>query len=90
MSWLSLTDVALYLSAGAALGAVYFGLLLRTVRLSASQATVIRIIPLYILRIAAAVSVFWIIAQQGALPLLLALLGLLLARLVVQRWMGSG
>ena len=89
MSWLSPTDVALYLTAGAVLGAVYFVLLLRAVRLHASQATAISIIPLYIMRFAAAVSAFWIIAQQGALPLLLALLGFLIARLVVQRWMGS-
>jgi F1F0 ATPase subunit 2 len=89
MSWLSPTDVALYLTAGAVLGAVYFVLLLRTVRLHASQATAISIIPLYIMRFATAVSAFWIIAQQGALPLLLTLLGFLIARLVVQRWMGS-
>ncbi len=89
MSWISPTDVVLYLTAGATLGAVYFVLLLRTVRLHTSQAAAIRIIPLYFMRLAAAVSAFWIIAQQGALPLLLALLGFLIARLVIQRWMGS-
>ena len=89
MSWLSPIDVALYLTAGAALGAIYFVLLLRAVRLHASQAAGICIVPLYLVRFAAAVSAFWIIAQQGALPLLLTLLGFLIARLVIQRWMGS-
>lgn len=89
MSWLSAMDVALYLTAGVALGAAYFVLLLRTVRLHALQATANRIIPLYFMRFAAAVSVFGVIAQQGALPLLLALLGFLAARLIAQRWMGS-
>jgi F1F0 ATPase subunit 2 len=89
MSWISPTDVVLYLTAGAALGAVYFFLLLRTVRLHASQAAAIYIIPLYFMRFAAAVPAFWITAQQGALPLLLALLGFLTARLVIQRWAGS-
>ena len=89
MSWISTTDVVSYLMAGAALGAVYFALLLQTVRLYASQAVAIYIIPLYFMRFAAAVSAFWITAQQGALPLLLTLLGFLIARLVIQRWMGS-
>ena len=88
MIWQSPIDVALYLTAGAALGAVYFVLLLRTVRLHASQGAAIRVMPLYIMRFAAAVSAFWIIAQQGALALLLALLGFLIARLVIQRWKG--
>lgn len=89
MSWISPTDAVLYLTAGAALGAGYFILLLQTVRLHASQAAAIRVIPLYFVRFAAVVSAFWIIAQQGALPLLLTLLGFLIARLVIQRWMGS-
>jgi F1F0 ATPase subunit 2 len=89
MSWLSPTDVALYLTAGGALGAAYFALLLWTVRLHASQAAAIRVIPLYIMRFAAAVSAFWMIAQQGAFPLLLALLGFLIVRIAAQRWMRS-
>ena len=89
MSGISSTDIALYFTAGAALGAVYFLLLFRAVNLHASQVAAIRIIPLYIMRIAAAAAAFWIIAQQGALPLLFTLLGFLIARLVIQRWMGS-
>ena len=87
MNWTITTDVVLYLTAGAILGAFYFGLLLWTIRLHASQTTVIHIIPLYFVRLAAAVFAFWIIAQQGALPLLLALLGFLISRTATQRWM---
>jgi len=89
MSWLSPTDIVLYLTAGAALGAFYFVLLLQAVRLYAAQAAAIRIIPLHIMRFAAAVWAFWVIAQQGALPLLLSLLGFLIARIAIQRRMGS-
>lgn len=89
MSWISPIEVALYLSAGAVVGAMYFVLLLRTVRLHALQATAIRIVPLYFVRFAAAAAAFWAIAQEGAMPLLLALLGFLVARITVLRWVGS-
>lgn len=89
MSWINPTEAALYLTAGGVLGALYFLLLLRTARLHASQATAIRIVPLYLMRFAAAASAFWIIAQQGAVPLLFALLGFLVARTVTQRGVGS-
>jgi len=75
---------ASYLALGAALGVSYFLLLLRSVRLHASQAPAVRVAPLYLIRIGAAVSAFWLIAQHGALPLLLALLGFLVARIAVQ------
>jgi len=73
-----------YLALGSALGAAYFLLLLRSVSLHASQATAVRVAPLYLVRIGVAVSAFWLISQQGALPLLLALLGFLAARTAVQ------
>lgn len=92
MSWMGSmgwAGLVLYLAAGAALGALYFFLLYRTVRLHAAQAAALRVVPLYLLRVGAAVAVFWAVAHQGALPLLLTLLGFLLARLLAQRWMGS-
>jgi hypothetical protein len=89
MSWIAPIDVVLYPTAGAAIGTVYFVLLLRAVHLHAAQVVTIRIIPLYILRFAMVTSAFWILVQQGALPLLLTLLGFLIARLVIQRWKGS-
>jgi hypothetical protein len=39
------------------------------------------------LRLSAAIIVFWWAAQEGAWPLLLALAGFLLARVLAQRWM---
>ena len=89
MTWLDPAHVAAYLAAGAALGATYFFLLFQTVRLHASRAAAIRIVPLYVLRFAVAVLAFWVIAQQGAAPLVLALLGFLIARVAAQRWAGA-
>lgn len=93
MTGISLSAAALYLALGATLGAAYFLLLLRTVRLHACQAPrrdlAMRVVPLYLMRVGMAVATFWVIAQQGALPLLLALLGFLAARLAVQRRVAS-
>lgn len=88
MNWTNPIEVASYLAVGMALGAMYFSLLFRTVRLHASQAAASRIIPLYFLRFSAAALAFWVIVQQGAGPLLLALLGFLIARIAAQRWAG--
>lgn len=77
----------IYPAAGAALGAIYFTLLRRAVCLHASQVAVLRIAPLHFLRIGMAVLVFWVTAQQGALPLLLALLGFLAVRFAALRWL---
>lgn len=78
-------EIGLYVTVGAAVGAVYFLLLLKTARLHAAQASASRVVPLYIARLAAAVGVFWIVAQQGALPLLLTLAGFVIARFAIQR-----
>jgi len=78
-------EIALYLAAGGALGGLYFLMLLRTVRLDAADAPAGRIVPLYLGRLALSIAAFWMIAQQGPLPLLLALLGFLIARWVAQR-----
>ena len=82
-------EVLLYLAAGGLLGTAYFVLLFRAVSLHTAQAPVVQILPLYLLRFAAAGAAFWALAQQGALPLLTALLGFLLARVAVQRWKGA-
>lgn len=73
------------LGAGAVLGAVYFQLVHRTVTLQLQGSGSAAVIGLTVLRIALAVVVFWVVAQFGALPLLLALLGFLAARSVVRR-----
>ncbi|MHA1560244.1 MAG: N-ATPase subunit AtpR [Alphaproteobacteria bacterium] len=82
-------DIALYIAAGLALGVFYFYLLYRTVRLHVANTAASRILPLYLIRIVLVVAVLWVIAQQGAMPLLLATLGFLIARLSAQRWLGS-
>lgn len=94
MTALSPAEIALYLLAGGALGVAYFLLLLRTARLfaaqgKAGQGKAATVVPLYLLRIGGAVAVFWLIAQQGALALLLALAGFLVARFGVQHWAGT-
>jgi len=76
---------AAFVALGAAAGALYFLLLYHSVRLHAAGAAVGRVAPLYLLRIAGAVAVFWTVAQQGALPLILALGGFVLAREVARR-----
>ena len=69
-----------YAAAGALVGAVYFLLLYRSVRLYATGAGAAKVTPLYLLRYAIAVAAFWFIAHAGAMPLLLALAGFLAAR----------
>ncbi|HEX9648506.1 MAG TPA: ATP synthase subunit I [Alphaproteobacteria bacterium] len=77
-------DLVLGVVAGAAAGTLHFGLLWRAVRLHAQSAAASRIVPLHLVRAGATVAVFWLVAQRGALPLLLALAGFLVARVVVQ------
>jgi F1F0 ATPase subunit 2 len=89
MNALSTMEFVAYLLAGAALGIFYFYAVFQTIRLHLAQAALSKIVPLYFLRSAVALSVFWLVAQQGALPLLLALLGFLAARFMVQRFLGS-
>jgi len=76
-------DMAMYAAAGAVLGALYFALLAWTVRLLVGQAAMAGAVGVGLARLALAGAAFWAIAQQGALPLLLALLGFVGARLVM-------
>ncbi len=89
MSLISPIYSVAFVAAGAALGMFYFYVMYRTVRLHVVQASASRIVPLYLFRGGVALIVFFGIAQWGALPLILALLGFLFARLVVRRRMGS-
>lgn len=66
-------------------GLVFFGLLARTTRLHLAGAPLARLLPLLALRLAVALALFWAVAHSGALPLLLALAGFVLARLAIQR-----
>ena len=82
-------NAVIFLTLGMALGSGYFLLLLYSVRRHAAQEKTLRLLPLHLLRLGAAGLFFWLIAQQGALALLLALLGFLIARVAVQRWAGT-
>jgi len=86
MIWLS---AAFFVVAGLVVGAVHFVLLHRAVRLHAGNGGIARIAPLHLLRGGLSVAAFWIVAQQGAVPLLAALLGFLIARVLVQRRLGA-
>ncbi|NIX03495.1 MAG: hypothetical protein GWN03_04030, partial [Gammaproteobacteria bacterium] len=76
---------ALYVAIGGLMGALYFLLLLQAVRLQTARARSTPIVALYLARIAVAVVGFWIVAQRGASPLVLAFAGFLAARFVIQR-----
>lgn len=89
MNALSTTQILAYLLAGSALGILYFYAVFQTIRRHVAQAGMSKILPLYLFRAGAALGAFWLVAQQGALPLLLALLGFLVARFLVQRSLGS-
>lgn len=76
---------ASFIAIGAVIGALYFLILYRTVQLHVAGASVARALPLYALRVVGAVAVFWLIAQEGAVPLLLALTGFVIARYTAQQ-----
>ena len=78
----------LYILTGAMLGGIYFFLLFRAVRHHLGQVATIRIVPLHFIRFGLAVATFWVIAQQGAIPLLLVCLGFLAARFWAQWRLG--
>jgi len=81
MSYLAYASFA---AIGAVVGALYFLILYRTVQMHTAGAAISRVFPLYLLRAAGAIAVFWTIAREGAMPLLLALAGFLVARYAAQ------
>ena len=89
MNALSTIELFSYLLAGVTLGSFYFYAVFQSIRLHVAQAALSKIVPLYLLRGLVALGAFWLIAQQGALPLLVALLGFLAARFMVQRLLGT-
>lgn len=76
---------ALALLSGLAGGVAYFLLLARTTRLHLAGAPLTRLLVLFAARTMTALALFWTAAQFGAMALLLALAGFLLARIAVQR-----
>lgn len=70
----------LFLGAGLMIGAIYFLMLARSLRLFSGSGGTGTVLRLSLGRYALAGAGFWLIAQAGALPLLSALLGFLVAR----------
>ena len=83
-----IVDVALYVLTGAMLGGVYFFLLFRALRLHLGQVAMIQILPLHLIRFGLVLTIFWVIVQEGAIPLLLACIGFLAARFWAQLRLG--
>lgn len=83
-----IVDGALYALIGAMLGGAYFFLLFNAMRLHLGQVATIRIVPLHLIRFGLALAIFWVIVQQGAIPLLLTFIGFLAARFWAQRRLG--
>jgi hypothetical protein len=89
MSAVTAIEAALYLAAGAALGTLYCVLLYRVLSLHARHAAILKVAPLHIGRLGITVAAFWAVAQYGAWPLLITLLGFVAARSFMQRRIGS-
>jgi hypothetical protein len=75
---------------GILVGGLYFFLLFSAVRQQVAQAARIWIVPLHFGRFGLALIIFWAVAQQGAIPLLLCLVGFLAARFWALRRLGVG
>jgi hypothetical protein len=75
---------------GILVGGLYFFLLFSAVSQQVAQAARIWIVPLHFGRFGLAAMIFWVIAQQGVIPLLLCLAGFLVARFCALRWLGVG
>lgn len=80
-----LPELAFWLAAGVALGAVYLWLVARTVAAITGEGRKTGAAAWLVLRMALAAGAFWAAATQGALPVLVMLLGFLIARTVAIR-----
>jgi len=88
MSIINQIELVLWPVVGVLLGAFYFFMLHRVVCLITSHTAATLIIPLHLTRVGVTLVVLWIIALQGAVPLLLVVLGFVVARRVAQRSIG--
>jgi F1F0 ATPase subunit 2 len=77
--------IGLGVLAGMLLGSGYFAALYHCLRLQTTAARRWPILLLHVLRLGAALGVFWALAQLGARPLIGGLLGFLIARVIAQR-----
>lgn len=81
----SLISALIGMAGGLGIGAVYFALLYRTVRLLAEAAPLRRVGPLHLARALLALAGFWALAQLGIWSLVAGLGGFLIARLIAVR-----
>jgi hypothetical protein len=79
------TIAALWLLLGLVGGATYFALLRRNASLYLRSGVLLQAIGLQVLRLAMIASLLGLVAWQGALPLLLVALGIVLVRPLVLR-----
>lgn len=84
MSLGEIIGIVVYAIAGAVTGTVYFGLLALALRRWGSEVRPMQLLGLFLLRFAGAAIVFWLIAQQGTVPVITALAGFLISRLAIQ------
>ena len=82
------TIAALWLLLGLVGGATYFALLSRNASLYLQSGVLLQAIGLQVLRLAMIASLLGLVAWQGALPLLLVALGIVLVRPLVLRHFG--
>jgi F1F0 ATPase subunit 2 len=87
MTALPMIALPLYFAAGLLLAGVYFLLLRQSLRLHDDRLSAGGMTLFFLLRLLLAGGGFWLVAQQGAGPLLAALLGFVLMRFAAQRWM---
>lgn len=87
MTDVPLLFLLLYFIAGSLLAGFYFLLLRQSLRLQDAKLRAGNMAFFFLLRFLLGAGGFWLIAQQGAGPLLAALLGFLTARIAAQRWM---
>ena len=83
MSWDLVRDIAVFTLIGGGVGWMFYTLLAMGFQSSTGDpvSKPLRFMLLYLLRFALAGTVFWLVARQGAAPLLSSLAGFTLARL---------
>jgi F1F0 ATPase subunit 2 len=81
-----LFTVLTYVVVGLAAGLAYFAVLRVNVRQYLDGTARWQPLTLHGVRIAAAVALFWVLATQGAAPMLAGLAGFVTARFVALRW----
>jgi hypothetical protein len=87
MTGTPLMQLALWVAAGLALGAVYLLMLSQSVSVITGAGGWVRAVAWLILRVAVAATTLWMAAQNGALAILLLLAGFMIARTATTQWM---